>query len=315
MTTQLTEGNTVYCASFESRDSGSIRRSESCILHSHAGEETALDFASVKNIGFAIDTYSPQGTDFAGVSNSNRYIMLCNQGPSGDGDHVAFTADVKRSALDQEHLFSEEEMEQTLKFQEQMFLERMIQKDQEWSEKHKKMRQRLEVQDSVFHEMSKHFKEISRICDDDAKERQLLIADVTKLVKERDELMEDLRGAEAAFSEVHRRNERAKDAIGKMKENETMFEIQLTEVQTMLERRNNMLCTLRTKVEESTETANKEIESSRKLMDAENTVLKAQLNKAEMKINSLKKHLEQKTEENSQLTQMYDDLLCKIQHN
>ncbi|XP_064467257.1 uncharacterized protein LOC135378232 isoform X2 [Ornithodoros turicata] len=215
----------------------------------------------------------------------------------------------------EEQMFSEKEMSQALKFQELMFQERLLKKDQEQSEEHKEMQRRFEFQDNAIRNMFQAIKELVKTCDGAAKERQSLTADIAKLSKERDQLVEDLRGVEAAFSDFHRRYEQAKDIIRTMKENETLLRNQLTEAQTMLDKRNQMLSTLKTKAEESIETANKEIESSRKTMDAENTVLKAQMKKAEMKINSLEKHLEQKIEENSQLTQMYDDLLSKVQQN
>ncbi|XP_064457533.1 transforming acidic coiled-coil-containing protein 3-like [Ornithodoros turicata] len=285
---------------FQSRESRDIPKS----VHSHAGEEAATHLPC---------TYSQQRMDFA---DTDCNIMLSNKGPFGDGDPTAPTGyDVKPSPLDHERMFSEEEMCQSLKLQEQMFRERLLKKNQQGLENQRQMRQRLDMQDRVTHRIFQAVKELARRCDDAAKERERLTSDVAQLTKERDELVEDLREVEAAFSQLHSRYEHAKDAIGKMKENESLLKNQLTEVQTMLARRNKMLSTLKTNVEESTGAANKEIEGSRKKMNAENTVLKGQLKKAEMKINSLEKHLEQKTEENSQLTQMYDDLLSKVQQN
>ncbi|XP_064488915.1 ankyrin repeat domain-containing protein 26-like [Ornithodoros turicata] len=305
-----TEDNTVYfdalssftsSPTFQSRDSRDIPRSG----HSHAGEEAAAHLPS---------TYSQQRIDFADTDGN---IMLWNKGPFGDGDPAAPTGhDVKPSALDHERMFSEEEMCHSLKLQEQMFRERLLKKAQQGLENQTEMRQRLEMQDRVAHRMFNAVKEMTRRCDDAAKERERLTSDVAKLTMERDELVEDLKEVEAAFLELHSRYERAKDAIGKMKENESLMNNQLTEVQTMVERRNEMLSRLKTKVEESTgATRGTKIEGSRKTMNAENTVLKGQLKKAEMKIIRLEKRLEQETEENCRLTQRYDDLISKVQQN
>ncbi|GFY46457.1 transforming acidic coiled-coil-containing protein 1 [Trichonephila inaurata madagascariensis] len=58
--------------------------------------------------------------------------------------------------------------------------------------------------------------------------------------------------------------------------------------------------------------ANAEIESAKKSGDAEVTVLRAQLKKAEMKISSLEKDLEQKNRENIELGSICDDLIAKV---
>ncbi|GFU57494.1 transforming acidic coiled-coil-containing protein 1 [Trichonephila clavipes] len=58
--------------------------------------------------------------------------------------------------------------------------------------------------------------------------------------------------------------------------------------------------------------ANAEIESAKKSGDAEVTVLRAQLKKAEMKISSLEKDLEQKNRENTELSSICDDLIAKV---
>ena len=58
--------------------------------------------------------------------------------------------------------------------------------------------------------------------------------------------------------------------------------------------------------------AYKKIESFQKSRDAEVAQLQAMLRKAEMRVNNLERTVEQKSQENSELTAICDELIAKV---
>jgi len=73
--------------------------------------------------------------------------------------------------------------------------------------------------------------------------------------------------------------------------------------------------TLKKHAEEKIEFANNEIEKVRKTSGVEIQRLSAELRKAEIKISSLDLSVQQKDNENSQLTSLLEDLLTKVKPN
>ena len=72
---------------------------------------------------------------------------------------------------------------------------------------------------------------------------------------------------------------------------------------------------LKSHAEETLEKANREIENMAKSQDAEMARLSAMLKKAEMKVTSLERGVEQKTKENEELTAICDELIAKVGHD
>ena len=72
---------------------------------------------------------------------------------------------------------------------------------------------------------------------------------------------------------------------------------------------------LKSHAEETLEKANREIENMAKSQDAEMARLSAMLKKAEMKVTSLERCVEQKTKENEELTAICDELIAKVGHD
>ncbi|XP_064489146.1 uncharacterized protein LOC135400992 [Ornithodoros turicata] len=133
----------------------------------------------------------------SGTSRSfNHDITFATLNPPTEDNTVYFDAlsSFTSSPTFQERMFSEEEMCHSLKLQGQIFRERLLKKAQQGLEKQTQMRQRLEMQDTVAHRMFQAVKEMTRRCDDAAKERERLTSDVAKLTKERDEGTQRNRG-------------------------------------------------------------------------------------------------------------------------
>ncbi len=58
--------------------------------------------------------------------------------------------------------------------------------------------------------------------------------------------------------------------------------------------------------------ANKKIDSLQRAREAESAQLQAMLRKAEMRVNNLERTVEQKVQENNELTAICDELIAKV---
>ncbi|XP_054917788.1 uncharacterized protein [Dermacentor andersoni] len=265
--------------------------------------------------------------------------LLINLSPSNNSkDLLNFSTPSKGSvsspkipaAVQEEQMFSEKEMSQALKYQELMFQERLLKKDQDCVRQLDSVRQEMESYRGKLGESQKLCQMQERALQCLQKDNENMLATLQsftkdiqkeraeqedlmqKVVKDRDQLAEDLQNMEMTFADFHRRYEKAKQVISVMKENEALLKQQLTEANEALEKNCHMVHMIKTKTEESIEGANKEVENTKRNFEADITVLKGQLKKAAMTINSLEKRLEQKNEENTELTKLYDDLLNQV---
>ncbi|KAG0425238.1 hypothetical protein HPB47_027573 [Ixodes persulcatus] len=132
----------------------------------------------------------------------------------------------------------------------------------------------------------------------DTDEKTVSLQNITK---ESDQLAADLHNMEIAFA---RRSKRSL-------QNETISKQQLAEHRERVEKNNHMFNMLKATTEKCLGGASKEIEDSQKNFQADITVVKGQLKKAEMQTSCLEKYLEQKTEQNAKLTKLYDDLFSQ----
>ncbi|KAH7983946.1 uncharacterized protein LOC119375706 isoform X3 [Rhipicephalus sanguineus] len=271
-------------------------------------------------------------------SAANKSDLLINLNTSCDSDLLNFSSTPGKGCqtpgvsepIQEEQMFSEKEMSQALKYQELMFQERLLKKDQDCVRQLESVRQEVESYRSKLEESQKFCKmqekalqnlqrdnenvleALQSFTKDIQKERAEQEDSMQKVVKDRDQLAEDLHNMEMTFADFHRRYEKAKQVISVMKENEAVLKQQLTEANEALEKNCHMVHIIKTKTEESIEGANKEVENTKRNFEADITVLKGQLKKATMTINSLEKRLEQKNEENTELTKLYDDLLNQV---
>lgn len=225
--------------------------------------------------------------------------------------------------LQETKMFSEDEVNQALKMQELLYQEKLIKKDKEWNEKQKTydkekqqlknqniaLKQALAVASFVALEMSKMF---SLFKDQKEQERVEMTATNQRLINERDQALEDLQNVETAFADLHRRYEKAKGVLEGYKQNEDKLRDQCSELQDKIKQQEQKFDLLRLRTEEKLESANTELESAKKGVEAEVTVLRAQVKKAEMKISSLERNLEQKNKENAELSNICDELIAKV---
>ncbi|GFT44362.1 transforming acidic coiled-coil-containing protein 3 [Nephila pilipes] len=123
---------------------------------------------------------------------------------------------------------------------------------------------------------------------------------------------EDLQSVENTFADFHKRYEQCKGMLKTYKENEEHLKQVISDFQTKVKEHEQMYSMLQERSEEMLEKASSEVVSVKRAGEAQMTVLKAQLKKAEMKISSLESDIKQIKIENSQLGGICDDLMAKV---
>ncbi|XP_022255205.1 uncharacterized protein LOC106470856 isoform X2 [Limulus polyphemus] len=219
--------------------------------------------------------------------------------------------------------FNEEEVNRALKMHELLYQEKLIKKDKDFNEQFKAMEKKkhilekqvmslkdaLSINRAVTAELVNL---VNRFLQQKENDRIELGEKSQKVTKERDQALEDLQSVENAFADLHRRYEKTKSVVEGYKQNEEWLKQQLNETQAKLKKHEQMYEMLRNRTEEKLDSANVEIENAKKVTEAEMAVLTAQLRKAEMRISSLEKNLEHKTKENTELSNICDELIAKV---
>merc|ERR1712127_784564 len=126
------------------------------------------------------------------------------------------------------------------------------------------------------------------------------------LTKERDHLQEDVIGVESAFDDLHRRFEKLKVRVEDFKKNEDALTKAIDSHKHQLDKERMKYSTLKKHAEEKIEMANVEIDKLRKNTSHDLISMKAELRKSEIKISSLEMTLQQKDQENTQLTSLVE---------
>lgn len=171
----------------------------------------------------------------------------------------------------------------------------------------------LEVENEKFKTVAVDFEEIFKNLIQEKEECEVKLKnEIIELTKERDHLQEDVIGVERAFDDLHRRFEKLKTKVEEFKKNEESLTNAIDVYKQQLDKEKNKYSTLKKHAEEKIEFANTEIEKVRKGSANELQRLQAELRKAEIKISSLDLSVAQKDQENSQLTNLLEDLLQKV---
>ncbi|XP_053407888.1 transforming acidic coiled-coil-containing protein 2-like isoform X2 [Mercenaria mercenaria] len=132
------------------------------------------------------------------------------------------------------------------------------------------------------------------------------------VIKERDQALEDLQSVETAFSDLHQRYERTKGVVEGFKKNEDVLKKCVQDYQHKLKTAEEKTVSVRQQAEEKLALASEEMEKVRKTTTSELARLEAALKKAELKTQGLERSLEQKVQENSELTAICDELIAKV---
>merc|ERR1711997_773245 len=121
--------------------------------------------------------------------------------------------------------------------------------------------------------------------------------------RERDQTLEDLHSAERAFNDVHRKYERTKEIIGEFKRNEDLLKEQVKDISEKLKKSEDRFELLKSHAEGKLNDANRALEQIQRSKSAEVSKLQAMMRKAEMRVSTLERTIDQKTRENKELTE------------
>ncbi|CAF0941569.1 unnamed protein product [Brachionus calyciflorus] len=174
----------------------------------------------------------------------------------------------------------------------------------------------LDEENKKFRVIVVEFETIIQNMDNNREESESKLRnELIELTKERDHLQEDVIGVERAFDDLHRRFEKLKLKVEEFKKNEDGLQKAIESYKQQLEKEKLKYSTLKKHAEEKLEFANNEIDKLRKSTAIELQTLRAELRKAEIKISSLELTVQQKDQENTELTNLLEDLLAKVKPN
>ncbi|XP_053407681.1 transforming acidic coiled-coil-containing protein 3-like [Mercenaria mercenaria] len=195
----------------------------------------------------------------------------------------------------------------------------LINKDKEWCKKEKQWEQEKS-------ELIKKCKQIKQ--DRDKLEQAFLTLEQTvyqiaaardaadkkvlEVTGEKEQALQDIQAVETAFSDLHRRYEKAKTMIISMKKNEETLKKHTAESQEKQKKLNEKLHALEKSAQEKLSANKQEIEKLEQQRDSVQSKFDAQMKISNMKIENLETTLQRKTEENKQLTEICDNLLAKV---
>ncbi|GBN19061.1 Transforming acidic coiled-coil-containing protein 3 [Araneus ventricosus] len=209
-------------------------------------------------------------------------------------------------------MFTEEEVQQKLKIHELETQDTYIKKQREMEMEIAKRDEILKFQRMVMEE----FCGISAKLSDDIRKGQEKIisleAENEKLKEDLKTSAEDLQSVENTFTDFYKRYEQCKGMLKTYKDNEEHLKQTISDLQSKAKEQEQMYHMLQERTEEMLEKANVEVDNVKRSGEAQVTVLKAQLKKAEMKISSLESDIKQIKMENSQLGGICDDLMAKV---
>jgi len=171
---------------------------------------------------------------------------------------------------------------------------------------------KMDSENQMREVVAEYERTISELISDKEKEKSEMEVDVSKMIAEKNQAVEDLQNVEAAFADVHRKYERTKQVVEGFKNNEEQLKAYIEEYKNKLSRQDQKYQLLKEHAEEKLEEANKEIDNISRSQEAEVAKLTALLQKSEMKAKSLELTVEQKAKENEELTAICDELIAKV---
>lgn len=253
----------------------------------------------------AMNSPSPAKPDIRErVANKGGHEQMAGRGGTEDVDGPEDEARVR------ELEFQEGLLQRDLKYTE---LEKELKsKQKELDKLREELRVRKESEEQMKQVLKEYEKTISELIADKERDKNRLETDVTKIISEKEQAVEDLRNVEAAFADVHRKYERTKQVVEGFKKNEEQLKNYVEEYKVKLKKQDQKYDLLKAHAEEKLEEANREIDNISRGQEAEIAKLGAMLKKTEMKATSLERTVDQKNKENEELTTICDDLIAKV---
>ncbi|XP_033756788.1 transforming acidic coiled-coil-containing protein 2-like isoform X2 [Pecten maximus] len=243
----------------------------------------------------------------------------------GDGDRSGYKMENTESVVQlvQVLKYSQSEWNKLKQDLDLEFQAKLLNKEREWSRKladREKNLSRLEDQCKslkqanhdmrcVVAEFEKTIAQLQAEKEKSCSESQQSMEDV---VKERDQALEDLQSVEMAFSDLHRRYEKTKGVVEGFKKNEEVLKKCVQDYQSKLKKSEEKLQDVLQQAEDKLDLANQEIEKVKRTTTADVARLEAAMRKSDLRVQGLEKTLEQKVQENQELTAICDELIAKV---
>uniref|UniRef100_A0A915PFP8 Transforming acidic coiled-coil-containing protein C-terminal domain-containing protein n=1 Tax=Setaria digitata TaxID=48799 RepID=A0A915PFP8_9BILA len=146
-------------------------------------------------------------------------------------------------------------------------------------------------------------------------ERNLSPDDVTQLIKERDQLAEEVNSLETSYSELFRRYEKLRQTSVEIKRNEESVKNASEEMARRYAILAEKFEMLRRNAEEQLDLANNEIERLIKQHEADTLGLRLKVKHQESKIDSLTVSLEARQKELESMTAIFEEVITKAEAN
>ncbi|XP_059485938.1 transforming acidic coiled-coil-containing protein 3 isoform X2 [Neocloeon triangulifer] len=175
-----------------------------------------------------------------------------------------------------------------------------------------KLKQKTEAEEQMSLVMKEYEDTISRILAEKEKAMEKAQEDRQKLTEELVIIQSDLSAAEVAFSDLHRKYERAKSAIEVFKSNENTLKQSNLQFQEQIKQAEKRYLVLKSHAEDKLEEAAKENEALVKTSELEMSALKAQNAQLKARNTTLVETLAMRERENQELMTICDDLVQKL---
>jgi len=133
--------------------------------------------------------------------------------------------------------------------------------------------------------------------------------DCKSVISERDQALQDLRNTELAFSDVHRKYERAKAVVENLKKNEIHLTQRDEEMMLMMDARDKKFEAFKQEAHLTVEKMYNDLQGKVASLESDNSKLAAQLRRTELRAETVKSELVQKNKENDQLNKLADELM------
>ncbi|KAL0979315.1 hypothetical protein UPYG_G00183560 [Umbra pygmaea] len=179
----------------------------------------------------------------------------------------------------------------------------------DWKRKYEDSRQEVMEMRKI---VAEYEKTIAQMIEDEQRNSMSSQKSLQAVTKEKESALTDLNSVERSLSDMFRRYEHMKSTLDGFKKNEEVLKKCAQEYLARVKQEEQRYQTLKLHAEEKLNKANEEIAQVRSKASSEGVALTASLRKEQMKVESLERALQQKTEEIEELTKICDELIAKM---
>merc|ERR1712098_39431 len=144
------------------------------------------------------------------------------------------------------------------------------------------------------------------------KDRQSRLLQIEAKIDEKNLVIEDLNCVQRSFNELSGRLQRSREIIANRQNVENSLKKEAERLKELSKKKDENYEKLKIHAKEKVDQANVKVEEVKNSRAAEISKLQAMLKKAEMKVKTLEEKLDQKTNENQELTLICDELISKV---